>query len=176
MEEIKTSTEQWCVYFIQENSTGIFKIGHASDIQNRLKSLQLGNPRKLSLVYSESFNRKEDAIDTEAVLHDYFRMYCLSGEWFDARGQFDALIDGFKKYGSRKYLQFLIERRERFFNFNLHLKYKKLFEKMAKMVGDDIENRQIEQMEYLREELKVFGREIFERIIRKNHLIGGDGL
>jgi predicted GIY-YIG superfamily endonuclease len=166
--------QKWYVYFIKEETTCLFKIGHANDVKNRLKSLQIGNPRRLIPIHNEAFGTKQEAMNFESRLHDYFRMYSMYGEWFDAKRSLDYLFEGFKKYGCDKYLEYLIDKRQRLFNDYLDPKYKNILLKLSKMVGFDIENNQMEQMEYLQQELKIFGWRISERINGRSAAIMGD--
>lgn len=63
------------IYFIRDGRA--IKIGIASDPENRLSGLQVGNPRQLKLLGSF----KGTAFD-ESCLHRQFGRYCIRGEWF----------------------------------------------------------------------------------------------
>lgn len=68
------------VYLITDGKC--FKIGIAKNIRSRLSSLQTSNPNRLSLcsVYKP---KQATAFYVEQQLHNYFKGYRLSGEWFD---------------------------------------------------------------------------------------------
>jgi hypothetical protein len=87
------------LYVIQAENGGPIKIGIANDIENRLNGLQTGNPNELKIVVSV-FNVEASA---ERDLHEKYKDYRLSGEWFD-----EAIIDrvisdlpGYKKHYTR---------------------------------------------------------------------------
>jgi len=65
------------IYFVQGESGGSVKIGYATDIEKRIKSLQTGFPE--TLVILKSF--PGDTTD-EASIHEEFKEYRLRGEWF----------------------------------------------------------------------------------------------
>lgn len=66
------------VYFIQ-NANGYIKIGHSTNIRNRIVQYQTHSPMLIWLVgYIETY---ED-IDTEYFLKEYFSDYNIGGEWF----------------------------------------------------------------------------------------------
>lgn len=69
------------VYFIQqaEDVNGPIKIGTATNLTSRLKSLQCGNPEELRIL---AFVASNEAL--ESLLHGYFRDGHIRGEWFHA--------------------------------------------------------------------------------------------
>lgn len=78
------------VYFVGEEANGAVKIGKARDPISRLRGLQTGNPRRLTierLIYGDEV--------VERLLHAYFRPHRLYGEWFsaDARPQLFEAAD-----------------------------------------------------------------------------------
>lgn len=79
--------QRWCemsrVYFIQDGDA--IKIGIGLDPDRRMKDLQAGNPRKLSLIGSY--------IGTdELALHKKFAEYRIHREWFRDNSELRALI------------------------------------------------------------------------------------
>ena len=72
------------VYFIQDGrgNGGPIKIGKAKDVEKRLSILQIGNPRKLTLLAAIKCKSCGDAIRLEKELHKKFSNYQLRGEWF----------------------------------------------------------------------------------------------
>lgn len=67
-----------CLYFIQERSTGMIKIGRSKDPKRRLKTLQTGNANELRLVcYLEGLGWRE------RDLHEALKKWRTSGEWFE---------------------------------------------------------------------------------------------
>ncbi len=67
------------------------KIGIASNVRNRLKTLQTGNPYALELVDSFEF---DDALRVEAILHKKYDYAWERGEWFKlTEEEFEKLIE-----------------------------------------------------------------------------------
>lgn len=95
------------VYFIQEEGTNFVKIGYSKTkegVDERLKSLQTGNARKLSLLFL--FN---GSIDDEKDLHKAFKKQRVLGEWFNIK---DKLQDFDIKDRIETYLEKRIQKRE----------------------------------------------------------------
>jgi len=69
------------VYFIRANGKGAVKIGYATDIKARLKSLQTSHRHKLAVVGVMAGTQQD-----ERDFHKRFKQYRLSGEWFDCKG------------------------------------------------------------------------------------------
>ena len=68
------------LYVINQNNTSFMKIGIASDVGARLRTLQSGNPFQLSIVLKvKHFN----AARLESNLHEMFKHQKMKGEWFD---------------------------------------------------------------------------------------------
>lgn len=67
------------VYFITDNE--FVKIGftNSENIINRINSLQIGNPKKLELLFSIEQGTKK----FESYLHKYYKNYKIMGEWFN---------------------------------------------------------------------------------------------
>lgn len=57
----------------------LIKIGVTNNIEQRLVTLQTGNPHEMIL---EHFERKNEAYKIEAYLHRIFEPYKVRGEWF----------------------------------------------------------------------------------------------
>ena len=64
------------LYFIQEGDAGAIKIGRG-DAPSRIKALQTGNPRELTLLATI-----ENAGFQEAFWHRLFNEWRIRGEWF----------------------------------------------------------------------------------------------
>lgn len=65
------------IYFMQAGENGPIKIGDSEEIHFRLKTLQIGCPYKLKLLFvynGRHFNEFE--------LHDFFKHEHIRGEWF----------------------------------------------------------------------------------------------
>lgn len=67
------------VYFVQDGTDGPIKIGLADNPEQRLSSLQVGNPRPLTLL--ATFQTWEPRKD-EAQIHARFAEHRIRGEWF----------------------------------------------------------------------------------------------
>ena len=76
------------IYFIQQGEDGPIKIGFSEDSpENRLMSLQAGNPNELNLVLVI-----EGDIIVEKSLHEIFKDTRLRGEWFSFSHSLDSFI------------------------------------------------------------------------------------
>ncbi len=65
------------VYFIQAGENGPVKIGHASSMDRRFNSLQVGHYEILHLIRTIDGNESH-----ERWLHHHFREHHIRGEWF----------------------------------------------------------------------------------------------
>lgn len=77
------------IYFIAQDKMDLVKIGHVSKGQEnqRLSTLQTGNPEKLQMLTTIQGGRKE-----ERNLHSIFAEYRYRGEWFFHTGKLKAYI------------------------------------------------------------------------------------
>jgi len=91
-----------CVYFIRcgNKETDPVKIGRTSNLDLRLKELQVGNPYTLKLLFKLNCESSEQAKALERFLHKQMhRGYHLRGEWFKLNKSFS--IQGLlKKFNS----------------------------------------------------------------------------
>jgi hypothetical protein len=79
--EVPSDIPDMFVYAIREHDTGNIKLGISRNPLQRLKTLQVGNSSKLSLVaYRRALNRFAD----EREAHSNAGGYSLHGEWFTA--------------------------------------------------------------------------------------------
>lgn len=62
---------------------GPVKVGYSMSPNKRLKSLQTGNPKPLTLVFSFVTPTLGHAKDAEDTFHTVCKGHRLSGEWFD---------------------------------------------------------------------------------------------
>lgn len=69
-----------CVYIIEEEGTGLYKIGVSRNPPQRCLSLQRGNPRDLRIVHAIN---SDEPRATEVAIHDALDEYRVSGEWFE---------------------------------------------------------------------------------------------
>ena len=86
------------IYVIGDTSKP-YKIGFTKNPDKRLKSLQTGNPRKLSMLYKEKINENEIKY-IEKQIHKELKRKQISGEWFDISLE-DAILE--IKYARIKY-------------------------------------------------------------------------
>jgi hypothetical protein len=77
------------------------KIGKAVDFQKRLKQLQTGNGRKLSLVAYLRVNTEHLALRVESAAHEWLSELRAVGEWFECESQtaLQALYEAASKVG-----------------------------------------------------------------------------
>lgn len=66
-----------CVYFLEDTNTGLIKIGIASDVRIRIRTLENDNKTTLRFLGYIGGNKHD-----ETALHLQFRDYCVMGEWF----------------------------------------------------------------------------------------------
>jgi len=78
---------KYAVYLI--SCKAFIKIGYTHDVDRRIKAMQTGCPYKLKLYCKLPCESRSDAIALEAYLHEEFKKYRHSGEWF--------LYEGIKK-------------------------------------------------------------------------------
>jgi predicted GIY-YIG superfamily endonuclease len=76
---IKHNYKVQCLYFIKESKQPNYKIGYTSNINNRIKELQTGNPRKLT-IYKTILALRCEKLET--YLHTYFSDNKIKNEWF----------------------------------------------------------------------------------------------
>lgn len=87
------------VYFIQEGDDGPIKIGHAKHPADRIRALQIGNPRALNLLAAfPGYVRDEIALHKQLAPHN------IRSEWFTPCPEVLAEV---AKAGSAKLLKSL---------------------------------------------------------------------
>lgn len=67
--------------YIIASSPETVKIGYSADPERRLRQLQTGHERRLSLVHQEAVDSDRAPI-LEKLIHAANRHNCLHGEWF----------------------------------------------------------------------------------------------
>ena len=84
------------VYFIQSGPQGPIKIGVASNMTKRLKTLQIGNPVPLTVMATV-----DGGYELERELHARFMRGCIAFEWFrrDTPGLMET-IEHILRHGS----------------------------------------------------------------------------
>ena len=80
------------VYFIS-NGTHI-KIGKTRMLLKRLKQLQTSNSNRLFYVAVIEFSNEKAAYRKEKLLHECFKPYLVSGEWFNISRELVMQIKG----------------------------------------------------------------------------------
>ena len=78
------------VYFVRAETLGLIKIGATLDLSDRLKTLQVGSPDKLTCVGAIY---APDAFDQEKRLHARLRDHWSHGEWFHPHADILELIE-----------------------------------------------------------------------------------
>lgn len=81
---IKHTVEQPCYVYVICDTMGSCKIGVASNVQQRLKQIQTGNPYKCEVVKQIKLPSKNIACKLEKLLHEYFKSYqsVAANEWY----------------------------------------------------------------------------------------------
>lgn len=80
--EVRRSTGNAFVYFIQSGFMGPIKIGVAVNVKRRMESLQAGNPVELKLIAKIPCPSVANAYALENKLHKRFHKKHIRGEWF----------------------------------------------------------------------------------------------
>lgn len=70
------------VYFILDEKSKAVKIGKANDIEDRISSLQTGNPNQLKLIGYIKCNSEQHSFMLEKQYHEKFKEFRGNGEWF----------------------------------------------------------------------------------------------
>lgn len=71
------------VYFIRTmKSPRRVKVGKAKHPEQRLKTLQTGNPVELKLIGKIRCQSDKHALEIEKLFHQKFKKYRIRGEWF----------------------------------------------------------------------------------------------
>lgn len=82
------------IYVIkEEGSKGAIKVGISKHPLNRLKQLQTGNPKVLSLIHVFV---AIDHYTTELQAHALLKQWHIRGEWFEAKADLRLIIKGIK--------------------------------------------------------------------------------
>jgi len=158
---MEATTEQWELYIIQENATKNIKVGYGKNVQSRLSGIQLGNPRKLSIVFSESFKSEKEARTAEKALHDHLMNSSLSGEWFEYRESYPVLIHHLRKDGVVQYLS-----NHPSFSFSsLKENYKDIIKQASIATINGFSENDYEQLRMFADKLQELGMGIRGRII-----------
>jgi hypothetical protein len=76
------------IYFIRGESTGLIKIGIATELERRLRDIQAMSPDTLALVRCINGD-----VLLERALHESFAVERRHGEWFDSSLRLIAFID-----------------------------------------------------------------------------------
>jgi len=70
------------VYLVQMGDTQYYKIGYTSNIVKRLRTIQSGNPMKLSCINSIECDSILEARQLEKKIHNELYPFKEVGEWF----------------------------------------------------------------------------------------------
>jgi Meiotically Up-regulated Gene 113 (MUG113) protein len=82
------------IYFIRDEGTGFIKIGWARNAKVRMAELQIGNPRKLTLIGCFKSRHR-----WEARIHRHFSKNRIRGEWFEGTAELYATIANLERFG-----------------------------------------------------------------------------
>jgi hypothetical protein len=162
---------EWFIYIVKENSTCNIKIGFGKTVRKRLSEIQVGNPRKLSIIYEEAFETQEEARKIEKLLHDLLAPRSLYGEWFEYRQSQDEMISSLKKEGMCKYLE---RYRNGWLSAPLNDDLKSILKQINLNIINGFHREEFEQLHIFADELYSLSRGILERLkTRRNILYGG---
>lgn len=79
------------IYILKECASGRYKVGVSQDPDKRLKTLQIGNPKILQIVWSSP--PCTNAITIEKAFHSRFAHSCIRGEWFKANVNLSDIVE-----------------------------------------------------------------------------------
>lgn len=158
-----------------------FKIGVASDIRKRLIGLQIGNPRKLQIIYQCEYPIEAMAREAEKMLHQHFAYYRLEGEWFAFTNYVQYCIDLFNQKGIFDTILDEEFRIKKISNDSLNLslltapeKYHKTLKHLIRIVGRDLEENHFDAIDHLCKTLYTMRGRFIERMLHKRReIIGG---
>ena len=72
------------VYFVRSGRNGPIKIGVAKNVENRMDTLQTGNPTELILIAKVKCKSKAHAYSLETQLHKIYSRKRIRREWFSS--------------------------------------------------------------------------------------------
>jgi hypothetical protein len=87
----------YLIYFISDEPLAIgsrVKVGFTKDINERMFTLQAGNPRQLNILKVIHIEGAHNVKRAEKKLHAMFRDQRLTREWFTANEDMISIIDG----------------------------------------------------------------------------------
>lgn len=79
----KEANQPAVVYFITDGTA--VKVGYTTDLNKRLSTLQVGNPRRLEVLRVVPFATATEAYEYEQSYHNTNRRYQVRGEWFNIK-------------------------------------------------------------------------------------------
>ncbi len=92
--EIQRQVDREMKNIIAETEDGPCKVGISDDPSKRLASLQIGNPRRLSIFSLFGGYTRREAKDLEGWVHSALYLSHIRGEWFDANAdEIESIID-----------------------------------------------------------------------------------
>ena len=96
-----------CSVYVMQDADSRIKIGKSVEPAKRLKSIQTGQGRKVSLIREYQFPNEDAAFTVESSLHRRLSRFRLMGEWFSPEAlprldsMMDSTVDSTKTSGSR---------------------------------------------------------------------------
>ncbi|MEL0099663.1 MAG: GIY-YIG nuclease family protein [Opitutae bacterium] len=71
------------IYFISQMDTAKTKVGITNNLPRRLRQIQTGNDKPLSLIGYIEYDTRTEARIEERRIHKLWQTKRLAGEWFD---------------------------------------------------------------------------------------------
>lgn len=81
------------IYILKQEGTNIIKIGVTNDLDKRLRSIQTGNPNKISIYH---FEERNNAYKVESYLKKKFIKYKKEGEWYENLDPLEVRLELFQ--------------------------------------------------------------------------------
>ena len=89
--------DKYYVYFVQAGDA--IKVGIATNVDQRIVSLQVGNPHQVELIHKIATSKEKDARKLESKIHTLFRKTRLNGEWFQSNRFMIEFINQIEEIG-----------------------------------------------------------------------------
>jgi len=126
---------KYYVYFIEAGNrkNPPVKIGVTTNVENRIASLQTGNPYSLKCKALITCSSRGEAYGLESYLHYRLRKLRLNGEWF--RSEYFKLKEILNDYGKKKDQKYRTKRLI-FENYN-DLRIKRMKKKFSRLLEEN---------------------------------------
>lgn len=117
------------LYILQQNNESVYKIGISNDVEQRIKQLQTGNPKKIIKLASFPIESRAEVREKELEIHDRLKhfktIFVDKSEWFvNCDKEINQIL---KEFGQSKELPNLDDILNTHFILNFLYKFVKLY-------------------------------------------------